>query len=137
MTKLEEHRQAWKGKSDEWLFERLANELKQKVEEIHKLLAEIEQLRTSNVVGQIEQLLPFCEWLFEKDFTCTMTSPEDWVKMYLKNNKIEMRKYDGHTLNYWKNNAEEDYIKAPISVLKYITCLEKHIKQSNVANINK
>ena len=56
MTKLEQHRQTWQGKSDEWLFERLANELTQKVEEIHKLLAENEQLRLSNVVGQSEQL---------------------------------------------------------------------------------
>ena len=48
MTKLEEHRKTWQGKSDEWLFERLANELKQKIEEIHKLLAENEQLRLSN-----------------------------------------------------------------------------------------
>ena len=53
MTKLEEHRKTWQGKSDEWLFERLANELKQKVEEIHKLLAENEQLRLSNVVAML------------------------------------------------------------------------------------
>ena len=56
MTKLEQHRQTWQGKSDEWLFERLANELTQKVEEIHKLLAENEQLRLSNVVGRSKQL---------------------------------------------------------------------------------
>lgn len=31
----------------------------------------------------------------------------------------------GKTLKYWKENAEEDYIKAPISVLKYITILEE------------
>jgi len=64
MTKLEQHRQTWQGKSDEWLFERLANELTQKVEEIHKLLAENEQLRLSNVVGQSEQLVcdKKCEW---------------------------------------------------------------------------
>ncbi len=49
MTKLEQHRKIWQGKSDEWLFERLANELTQKVEEIHKLLAENEQLRLYNV----------------------------------------------------------------------------------------
>jgi hypothetical protein len=29
-------------------------------------------------------------------------------------------------LNYWKNNCEEDYLKTPISVLKYITELEKN-----------
>ena len=28
-------------------------------------------------------------------------------------------------LNYWKNNAEEDYMKVPISVLRYISELEE------------
>ncbi len=28
-------------------------------------------------------------------------------------------------LNYWKNNAEEDYLKVPISVLRYISELER------------
>jgi hypothetical protein len=28
-------------------------------------------------------------------------------------------------LNYWKNNAEDDYLTTPISVLKYISELEK------------
>lgn len=32
--------------------------------------------------------------------------------------------YEGNTLEYWKNNAEEDYAKVPISVLKYISVLE-------------
>ena len=45
MKAIERHRQSWQGKSDEWLFERLDNELKQKVEEIHRLLAENETLR--------------------------------------------------------------------------------------------
>lgn len=31
-------------------------------------------------------------------------------------------------LNYWKNNAEEDYMKVPISVLRYITELEKKVQ---------
>lgn len=31
-------------------------------------------------------------------------------------------------LNYWKNNAEEDYITTPISVLRYITELEKEVE---------
>ena len=30
-------------------------------------------------------------------------------------------------LKHWKLNAEENYITTPISVLKYITELEKHI----------
>lgn len=28
-------------------------------------------------------------------------------------------------INYWKNNCEEDYITTPISVLRYISELEK------------
>ena len=31
-------------------------------------------------------------------------------------------------LEYWKENAEEDYITTPISVLRYISELEKNIK---------
>jgi hypothetical protein len=31
----------------------------------------------------------------------------------------------GNTIEYWKQKAEEDYIKTPISVLKYITILEE------------
>lgn len=31
-------------------------------------------------------------------------------------------------LEYWRLNAEEDYGKAPISVLRYITELEKYSK---------
>jgi hypothetical protein len=33
-------------------------------------------------------------------------------------------------LNYWKENAEENYITTPISVLKYITELENSIKKT-------
>ena len=62
MTKLEQHRKTWQGKSDEWLFERLALELTQKVEEIHKLLAENEQLRLYNVSQQRELLISFFNW---------------------------------------------------------------------------
>jgi hypothetical protein len=35
-------------------------------------------------------------------------------------------------LNYWKNNAEEDYIQTPISVLRYITELEKEIESKQL-----
>ena len=31
-------------------------------------------------------------------------------------------------LKYWKNNCEEDYLHTPISVLRYITELEKELK---------
>lgn len=34
-------------------------------------------------------------------------------------------KLESKDLEYWKNNAEEDYLHTPISVLKYITELER------------
>jgi len=40
MSALEEARKAWLGRTDEWLYERLYEELKQKIEEIHRLLKE-------------------------------------------------------------------------------------------------
>jgi len=43
----------------------------------------------------------------------------------LNQNKMEEETKD---LNYWKLNAEEDYIKTPISVLKYISELEQAIE---------
>jgi hypothetical protein len=43
--------------------------------------------------------------------------------------KIEEAEYHGKTLKYWKKNAKEDYIKVPISVLKYITVLEQMTSQ--------
>jgi len=34
-------------------------------------------------------------------------------------------------LNYFKQNAEEDYLKTPISVLRYITELERRLADPN------
>ena len=39
-----------------------------------------------------------------------------------------MEEYHGKPVEYWKKNAEEDYIKTPLSVLKYITVLEEQAK---------
>lgn len=44
MNKLEQARKTWEGKSDQWLYERLSNELTNKVEEIHRLLGRIEEI---------------------------------------------------------------------------------------------
>ena len=38
-------------------------------------------------------------------------------------------------LNYYKNNCEEDYLHTPISVLRYITELEKEV-ESKINFIN-
>lgn len=45
----------------------------------------------------------------------------------MKNKKIR-----GKDLNHWKANAEEDYMKVPISVLKYISILEEQLEQQGL-----
>ena len=40
-----------------------------------------------------------------------------------------MEKYHGNTVEYWKQNAEENYLTTPINVLKYITVLEEQAEQ--------
>lgn len=82
MTKLEQHRKTWQGKSDEWLFERLALELTQKVEEIHKLLAENEQLRLYNVSQQRELLISFFNWY--QDDPKELSNNETIVDAYIE-----------------------------------------------------
>ncbi len=48
---------------------------------------------------------------------------------------MENKIVHGKTLSYWKANAEEDYLKVPISVLKYITILEEELKQSSITAV--
>ena len=43
--------------------------------------------------------------------------------------EVEATIVHGKELGYWKNNAEEDYMKVPISVLKYITVMEELLSQ--------
>lgn len=38
-----------------------------------------------------------------------------------------MEKYHGENIEYWKDKADEDYYKTPISALKYIAVLEMKI----------
>ena len=40
-------------------------------------------------------------------------------------------------LNYWKANAEEDYMQVPISVLAYITELETVVKNCSIPVVSK
>lgn len=48
------------------------------------------------------------------------------------NVKVENKEADqiGMPLEYWKTNAEENYITTPISVLKYITVLEEALAKN-------
>ena len=38
-------------------------------------------------------------------------------------------------LDYWRNNAEEDYMQTPISVLRYISELEQQVKNCLIADV--
>jgi hypothetical protein len=82
MKAIERHRQTWQGKSDEWLFERLDNELKQKVDEIHRLLAENEALRQFDVIRRSELLVDFSDKVIWKDHTVHIHTKviEDYLK---------------------------------------------------------
>lgn len=81
MTKLEQHRKIWQGKNDEWLFERLANELTQKVEEIHKLLAKNEQLRLHSVGNSVA--IEYAEFCVKCDREkLPLLCLEDYIKQY-------------------------------------------------------
>lgn len=82
MKAIERHRQSWQGKSDEWLFERLDNELKQKVEEIHRLLAENEALRQFDVIRRSELLVDFSDKVVWKDHRVHIHTKviEDYLK---------------------------------------------------------
>ena len=80
MTKLEQHRQTWQGKSDEWLFERLANELTQKTEEIHNLLNQLEQVKKCDLADVVKPKGTLC--LYESGDTtsarCIHCGREKW-----------------------------------------------------------
>lgn len=82
MKAIERHRQTWQGKSDEWLFERLDNELKRKVEEIHHLLAENEALRQFDVIRRSELLVDFSDKVIWKDHRVHIHTKviEDYLK---------------------------------------------------------
>ena len=43
---------------------------------------------------------------------------------------------DKKDLNYWKANAEEDYLHTPISVLRYITELETAVKNCSIPDVS-
>lgn len=82
MKAIERHRQTWQNKSDEWIFERLDNELKQKVEEIHRLLAENEALRQFDVIRRSELLVDFSDKVVWKDHRVHIHTKviEDYLK---------------------------------------------------------
>jgi len=48
-----------------------------------------------------------------------------------------MIKEENKNLDYWKANAEEDYMQVPISVLRYISELETAVKNCSIPDVVK
>jgi len=46
-----------------------------------------------------------------------------------------MIKEENKNLDYWKANAEEDYMQVPISVLRYISELETAVKNCSIPDV--
>ena len=56
---------------------------------------------------------------------------EDFYKIIIPKEELkQVTLEEVKDLNYWKNNAEEDYLLVPISVLRYISELEKQQERS-------
>ena len=51
---------------------------------------------------------------------------QDWKKIVIDES------LDLKDLEYWKNNAEEDYMTTPISVLRYISELEEKVERLKI-----
>ena len=52
------------------------------------------------------------------------------VEEFLDNTKKQETLEEVKDLNFWRNNCEENYITTPISVLRYVTELEKEQERS-------
>jgi hypothetical protein len=68
----------------------------------------------------------FLEW-FVKNPSCEEVKIEDYGTLYNFRYLILIPQEEPKDLAYWKENAEEDYMKVPISVLRYITELEERM----------
>lgn len=54
----------------------------------------------------------------------------DTVEEFLDNTNQQETLEEVKDLNFWRNNCEENYITTPISVLRYVTELEKEQERS-------
>jgi len=84
----------------------------------------------------------FLEWFVKNPSCKEVEVDENWnypldkkwqhkinipIEAQMLNSKLPQQEKD---INYWKNNCEEDYITTPISVLRYISELEKLVESS-------
>jgi hypothetical protein len=72
---------------------------------------------------------PSCEWVDLDTFSMGDKVLYNVVFPKEEPKQETLEKYHGNTVEYWKQNAEENYLTTPISVLKYITVLEEQAEQ--------
>jgi len=63
--------------------------------------------------------------------TCAIEMVNTKVEVNSKGG-VEIVKQETKDIAYWRNNCEEDYLHTPISVLRYISELEKALEQSTL-----
>lgn len=117
LSALQKHRKTWVGKSDEWLFERLNNELKSKIETIHDLLNQID---TNNSFHAIN----FTEWVCD-----------NWIK-----DPFPRKEFDDDIIRYTNIGSiygEEELKIYTIKELYEIFCIEVLGIKSKEKNVNK
>ena len=75
---------------------------------------------------------PSCEEVEVELHEISFVVPDNIYKIIIPQEEPKqetLEKYHGNTVEYWKQNAEENYLTTPISVLKYITVLEEQAEQ--------
>lgn len=80
-----------------------------------------------------KKLIDFMEhlsWYYGIDEVIDCTKHTEIVERYLDQQSNEVENIQGEPLSYWQENAEEEYLHTPISVLKYISILENLVDKN-------
>ncbi len=70
----------------------------------------------------------YTNWNIRNQVQLSQQDDNRTLKVFIDRNRDITGENPEKTIKYYKNNAEEDYIKTPISVLRYISELEKRTK---------
>ena len=110
---------------------RVVNGQRPKTMLLKKIILTTDQSLIADGVQAIDD--EFLEW-FVKNPSCeevkvekVMLSKVEGTSMVISKYKIILPKEETKDLAYWRTNAEEDYMRVPISVLRYISELESRM----------
>jgi len=133
-----------------WFFTRKKNKLslKQKDAEISKLKADQSKMITdlyqdalTDLKKRYEDRASYMEKEYERRHEDLKLDYDRKYKLLReeKDQEIDELKKKvknlSNQLDYWKKNAEGDYMQVPISVLKYISELEEVVKNCSIPNV--